>query len=435
MKTTKKALLSFVIIFPVLFLTFLGLKTVAKEAITPLLSPALSVISSNLQMRKCGLNKNNLYFTSTDFEDFMQYESLNSITVTTLPSEFEGKLYLADVPVISNQTIQSNDINKLYFKPASTDVEKSTFYFHVNNSSCESSLKCSMFLLDEINTAPTIVQDVGISEELLTQKNIMLHSTLYADDNENDEIFFELTSEPKHGITSIDVKTGKYTYTPAFDYIGKDSFEYVAYDIYGNRSQPATVEIVVEKNKNNTFFSDMVTHKEHNSAIKAADYNIMSGKIVDGKLCFMPSYNPTKAEFVCMVLKASGIDKDIKLTETAFADDSDIPSNIKGYIAYASNQGYINGTKLDSGVYFYPNSPITRAEAAVIINNIIGAKSVNKDVDFSDKADIPSWASDDIATLSELNIMDELSDGKYEPNSNITNAQCAEIFCKIYEMK
>jgi len=161
----------------------------------------------------------------------------------------------------------------------------------------------------------------------------------------------------------------------------------------------------------------------------------MTGKVVDGKYCFMPNNTPTKAEFLCMALKAAGLDHKINNGITGFDDDSDIPSSLKGYVNYAVSEGFITGTKTDKGVFFYPNSPITRAEAAVMINNIINAKSEKIELNFSDSSDIPSWAHEDVSILAALNIMNALSDGSYSPNSNITNAQAAKIFCNLVEFK
>ena len=70
-----------------------------------------------------------------------------------------------------------------------------------------------------------------------------------------------------------------------------------------------------------------------------------------------------------------------------------------------------------------------------MINNIINAKSEKIELNFSDSSDIPSWAHEDVSILAALNIMNALSDGSYSPNSNITNAQAAKIFCNLVEFK
>ncbi len=426
----------FLLISVAVFIIPLCWNASAKQDSQTPVSPALSIIASDLQMRKSGLTNNALYLTSTDFEEFLGLENIKSVTINTLPSEFEGKLYLGNVPVIANQTVYKTDMNKLRFVPESADVSSATFRFSGNGISCETPIKCSLYLLPEINTAPVISEDVINSEKLTTQKNIMVYSTLHAEDSENDQMIFEVTTEAKHGIVSFtDSNKGSFTYTPASDYTGKDKFEYVVFDIYGNRSEKAWVEIVVEKNNDNIFYTDMLRREEHNDAVKASAYDIMSGKIIEGKLCFAPDSTPTKAEFLVMALKAAGLEDTLISVDTVFVDDSDIPTALKGYVAYAVQKGYISGTKKDQGVFFYPNSPITRAEAAVMINNIINAQCDKKSVVFSDSNDIPSWAQEDVATLAELNIMEALSDGRYSPNSNVTNAQAAKIFCNVFEMK
>ncbi len=433
MKIFKKIILFLAI---TLLISAPSLQLSAKNDSQTPISPALSIIAEELNMRKCGLSNSPLYLKRQDFQEFLSVDNLSSITISTLPSVFEGTLYLDELPVIANQTIHKADMNKLCFVPASDEVSSATFRFFGNGISCEASVKCTLFLLDNLNTAPVITQNVINSEKLTTKKNIMVYSTLSAEDAENDELSFEVTTEPKHGIVKIiDHQNGSFTYTPALDYTGKDKFEFAVSDIYGNRSEKVWVQINVEKKDAETFYSDMIRREEHIDAVKANAYGIMSGQLVDGKMCFLPDSTPTKAEFLRMTLKAAGVDGEMLAVDTAFADDSDIPISLKGYVAYAAGVGYISGTKTDNGVFFYPNSPITRAEAAVLINNILNAECDKTSVTFSDSETIPSWAQEDIETLAELNIMEALSDGSYSPNSNVTNAQAAKIFCKVYEMK
>ncbi len=433
MKKIKKTIIFFVLL---LLVSSANLHVSAKKSNQTPISPALSVITEELNMKKSGLINSTLHFNYHDFCNFLGVRKLDSITVNTLPSVFEGTIYLGDIPVIANQTINKTDMNKLSFIPASKDVSTAAFRFSGNGISCESSVKCSLFLFDKLNTAPVITQNVITTEKLTTKKNIMVYSTLNATDPENDEICFEVSTEAKHGIVRfVDSKNGIFTYTPSLDYTGKDSFEFSVSDIYGNVSEKTMVEIKVEKNNADTFYSDMISREEHLDAVKVAAYGIMSGQLIDGKMCFRPENTPTKAEFLQMVLKASGVDENMIAVDTAFTDDSDIPLSLKGYVSYAVGKGYIEGTKTENGVFFYPNSPITRAEAAVLINNIINAEGNSTSVTFVDSDTIPSWAQEDIDILAELNIMEALSDGSYSPNTNVTNAQAAKIFCKIYEMK
>lgn len=246
MKHIKKFL------YTLIFITFVFsagcLKTYAKSNSDPLLSPALSVISHNLQMKKSGLIDTPVCFTHNDFKEFLNMDSLTTVTIASLPSEFEGKLYLGSVEVVADQSIRSSDINSLRFVPASPEIKSTTFRFYGNETCCETPIRCSLYLFPEVNTAPVLTQTVSSRQKLSTPKNMLLHSSVSAEDNENDSLSFEVVNLPTHGTVSFDSENlGSFTYIPAFDYVGKDKFEYIAIDEYGNRSEKASVEITVEK--------------------------------------------------------------------------------------------------------------------------------------------------------------------------------------------
>lgn len=433
MKHLKKFCLF--IILPLLLISCTFINASAKKQ-NELLSPALSVIAGELQLKKCGLSGNELSFLSADFENYFNTQNIQSITVTSLPAEYEARLFLADAPVIANQTIHKSDIDLLKLVPQSTNTPSSAFYFSSSALSVENSIECTAYFLPELNTPPTITTQTMGGQEISTIKNIMVYSKLEATDAENDFLTFEITTPAEHGIVSvINIQNGEYSYTPSLNYCGSDKFEYVVYDEYGNRSQSAWIEIEITDNEKSVFFHDMIEHEQHVDAIKAASYNIMSGTLVDGKSCFSPEYTPTKAEFVSMALKASGSFGKIYVSDTAFADDGDIPANLKGYVAYAANTGIISGTKTEQGVFFYPNSPITKSEAAVIINNVLGKDGYKEKTVFNDLADIPSWAEDDIMTLAEMNVIQANKDGSILPNEYITNVSAASMLVKVFEIK
>ena len=176
MKHLKNLIIA--VLFPILFISFVCVHISAKQSENVPVSPALSIIASKMEMKKCGLNDTDIHFTYDDFENFLHTKNVKSITITALPSEFEGKLYLKDIPVISNQTIYKNDIKDLRFSPASNEISSSVFHFSSTGASCESSVKCSMFLLAEINSAPTISLDAISGQKLSTQKNIMFEAGL-----------------------------------------------------------------------------------------------------------------------------------------------------------------------------------------------------------------------------------------------------------------
>ena len=92
----------------------------------------------------------------------------------------------------------------------------------------------------------------------------------------------------------------------------------------------------------------------------------------------------------------------------------------------------VKGTVKADGVHFNPKDEITVAEAAVIINNIVGAKSDASTSAFADEEDIPEWAKSAIVSLNELGIIQK-TEGKINPNSTLNRAQTAQIIMSLLE--
>lgn len=100
----------------------------------------------------------------------------------------------------------------------------------------------------------------------------------------------------------------------------------------------------------------------------------------------------------------------------------------KGYVAALSNLGVINGVSDDS---FAPDAKITREQIAVIISramNLAEAGSVEK---YLDDADISSWAAPHIYAVKAAKIM-EGADGKFAPKTNATRAEVAKVVSLIH---
>ena len=79
---------------------------------------------------------------------------------------------------------------------------------------------------------------------------------------------------------------------------------------------------------------------------------------------------------------------------------------------------------------FEPNREITRAEAALIVSNLIEAEVPTVKPIFPDRNDIPTWAHDAIYVLNDLGILCSV-DGSISPNSSITRAQVASMLYNL----
>jgi VCBS repeat-containing protein len=83
---------------------------------------------------------------------------------------------------------------------------------------------------------------------LTTKENQEATGTLSATDPDGDSLTFRIVTQPQHGKVSLDnPNTGAYTYTPAHNYSGADSFVFVANDGTAD-SNKATVKVTVKKN-------------------------------------------------------------------------------------------------------------------------------------------------------------------------------------------
>jgi hypothetical protein len=78
----------------------------------------------------------------------------------------------------------------------------------------------------------------------------------------------------------------------------------------------------------------------------------------------------TRVEAAVMLVKAAGFDADAKAkagTVLTFADASDIPANLVGYVAVAVDKGFIQG---DETNHFNPKGTLTRAEWATMLDRL-----------------------------------------------------------------
>ena len=143
----------------------------------------------------------------------------------------------------------------------------------------------------------------------------------------------------------------------------------------------------------------------------------------DGEIYFEPSSEVTRLDFLVTAMNVLGAANIPEVTSTGFADDADIPAEYKGYVFSAHRLGIINGVPSGSELYFKPNEPITKAQASVILNNILGYSATAK-INCSDE--IPTWAAASIDALWELGIY-PVSGGIADPTANLTKEDTAKM--------
>ena len=240
---------------------------------------------------------------------------------------------------------------------------------------------------------------------------------------------FEISTPPARGsLKIINKQDGSFIYTPLSGYKGTDKFEFTAVDKYGNRSNPVSMSIEILQNDSKVVYSDLDGHWAYNAAIAVSNADIMHGKT---KTTFSPDALVSRAEFLTNVMKAAGYTVKGSIA-TTFFDDTEIPVEYRGYVAAGVELGFVFGTEQDGVKVFNANEPITRSEAAVIVNRILNLPTPTVKAVFSDISSVPTWAVESISALVDAGILNG-NGSTLMAHSNVTRAQTAQIVYKILQ--
>ncbi len=401
-----------------------GIVFASEDAIV---SPAMAVLSNKMNVTVTGICSSPAVFSREDF-DLSLGTKVDKITILTLPDPAEGTLMLGNTPVAVNQSISRKNFGKLSFRPVNATAE-SEFYFTIGGGY---SVVCSVLVLDRADHSP-VMKENNVAVE--TMKGVSLYGSVSAVDPENGNLSYYVTKAPTRGSVKItDTSIGSFVYTPEKNR-GTDSFEISAVDEYGNWSAPAKIKVTVSKNKSGIEYADLDGHWAEVSAVKMTNAGIMNGSYVDGDAYFYPSESVSREDFVTMLMKTIGLSDIGEITGAVFADDGEISDANRNYCRAAEKLGFINGTEAGGKAYFNPKSTITRAEVAVILQNIIGVDVSESAVPvYADADTIPAWAVTSVIAMKELGIMNGVGGGAFSPNSTLTRAEVAAILSAVSEL-
>jgi len=420
----------FCLVLAAIILCLVSLSVGAAEEKSSLLSPGLLVLAERADMAKSAFFGSEISFEKDDFARALNLSRVNSITVTKAPKTSEGRLMVGNTVVGDGHTVLASNIPLMKFVPASKNCDGATFNFSANGAAYD--VECSLYYLDEMNYSPTLSLASSATMVGNTYRGVSYFGALSAYDPDGDSLIFEIVSYPKKGsVTMINETTGEYRYTPLANFVGKDSFSYVARDKYGNYSASAEVSLNVNNSSLSVEFDDMDGSSAHAAAIKLTEKGIMSGtKVADGYY-FNPENTVSRAEFVVMAMKAKGISGTGE-SAAVFLDNADIPAEMRGYIYAAYELGYVKGVSGEAGLRFLPNETISRAEAAVIVGRMIDAAvpTVLPTNSPSDKNDVPAWAEASVNSLVYMGMLDT-EGGTVRAMDNVTRADAAKLLCGV----
>lgn len=413
------------VLLSLILLCGIWLPTGAAAAELPVVSYGISVLSAQTDVAFSAMAGNDITFSADGFARGMNLSKIRYITVMSVPPVTDGELLLGSSKIVAGQTVTAEHFLNMTFHPAAEDAMRTNFTFTANGGATP--MICHLYLMDEVNYTPTVSMASGLSLEVQTYKGISAYGTLSAYDPDGDDLIFEIVSYPQNGTLKLtDAARGAYVYRPFANYIGSDSFTYVARDRYGNYSASATVSLTVDYSGTSVTYVDMEDSEAYGAALKVTEEGIMSGTQVGNQYYFYPEETVSRVEFLVMTMNAAGIKELPECTATSFADDADIPDAMKGYVAAAHSLGIISGSEVDGELKFLPNESLTRAQAAVMLENLLDLEDAPALAVFADHSEIPVWAADAMYSLNAAGIMTSV-DGYIAPDTAVNRAQTAQM--------
>lgn len=416
--------------FTLSILLIAGALSATAFAASTTVSPALSVLARDVTVTVTGMSSRDAVFSVEDF-DYSLGADVDKITVLTLPDPASGTLCLDGVPVSANQSISRRSISKLSFVPASATAD-ATFYVTCNDSYATA---CRVRVIDSVDLAPTVG---GGKAELYmeTMKGGSIRGTVSVFDPEGDALELVVTKSPKKGtVTVTDSAAGEFLYTPYDGKSGADSFKLRARDGYGSWSDEIDVSVRINKNKTGIEYTDMAGSDAYSAAVKMTDAGVMGGAYENGDAYFYPDLEVSREQFVELLMKTIGLSDIPEVSGVMFADDGEMSESCRNYVRAAAKLGFVTGAPDENGVVcFSPKAVVTRAEAAVMLNNIIRVPIDGDAVPvFADSDSIPAWASAAASSMQRLGIMDAPG-GEFSPSAHLTRADTAMILSAVIDM-
>lgn len=368
-------------------------------------------------------------------EDFVARVSdglkLEGIVLAELPDETMGQLKCGSRDMMAGEAIIASALGSLRFVP-NTAEDVSTYFSFLPVFSGEVSgqvVNVNLSLSGKENRPP-----VAENLEFFTYKNIGVTQPFKGSDPDGDTLVYKVIAKPKRGAVEVQAE-GNFSYTPYQNKVGKDQFTYVAMDPYGNTSPEATVIIVIEKPKDKMTYADMDGHPAYYAALRLSEENVFVGEKVGKEYYFDPDQPVTRGEFVTMVMNMTGHNELSPVSKTGFADDDVTPTWVKPYASVALKEGIIKGVgKPDGSKHLCASRDITRAEAAVMLNNSLKMADTSLAV-FADWEVAPVWAQQAAINMQAVGVMNTYQDGTMRLEETITRGQAAQLLLSAMDVK
>ena len=325
-------------------------------------------------------------------EDFSQETSLTGICITDLPDQSLGTVLLGNRVIRPGDILTADQIAAMTFSPAHTPEDRtvSVTYLPIFSDRVEAAATMTLSLRGKEDKAP-IAEDSAHE----TYKNLPNDGKLKVSDPEGQSLTFTVTRNPRRGQVTVQ-PDGSFTYTPAKNKVGVDSFTYTATDPAGNVSREATVTIQLLKPTDAALYTDTLGRECRFAAEWMKNTGIFTGERIGENPCFSPDRSVTRGEFVTMLVKTLEIPLDEEASYTGYTDE--IPLWLQPYLTAAVRSGLTAG--LPDAETFGAEQPISGQEAAVMLQNALSLP-MSQAVAPEEQTSLPAWAADAFAVMAD----------------------------------
>ncbi|PKM77559.1 MAG: serine protease [Firmicutes bacterium HGW-Firmicutes-15] len=174
-------------------------------------------------------------------------------------------------------------------------------------------------------------------------------------------------------------------------------------------------------------FNDISGHWAENYIKDLARRNFVNGY---GDGSYRPDQTLSRAELVSIIASLHDLTLTVMGEKPNFIDYQDIPWWALEAVLAAKEHGLISGYADGS---FQPARAVTRSEMAVILSRLAGeTKAVTSaELPYQDSEQIPSWARDAFVQLYERGLLTIFPGELLEPNRPVTRAEAAALLDKI----
>ena len=358
-------------------------------------------------------------------EVFSENEAFEGVYVASVPSQLDAEVSLGARTLRAGDVLDRSMLSQLLVLPAENrDASCELVYCPIEGGEVQPSRALELSILTGKNEAP-VCRDVKFE----TYKNIANTGVLSASDPEGDTLTYQLVKEPKRGTVDI-APDGSFTYTPAQNKVGKDVFTYTATDSAGNVSNVANVTVKIVKPTDKAMYQDLAGDTLAYTAMWLKDRGVYTGKRIAGNLCFEPEGTLTRGEFLVMAMKLLGAEPESARLTSGFADESKTPAWMRPYIVSAFKSGMVSGVTSPDGMVFRPSSNLTRAEAAVMLQNILDLPQSQEAAVFSEDCAVPVWAQASVSALKSAGISIPVTTSA----ENLTRREAAELLYECWTL-